>query len=220
MEITGFEVFDDFNDQTMCEDIKNKLLEKYNKQFEVLRIGNRFGGTSIDRIDTYCSPQENPNIIFTVTQDLSMEGKEIETDDYYIKNITSVVDTLLVEELKKVGVDSICRTETIKKNSLDKQLNIQDFINKYPNMNFLSILVVTEVEKYKLYEIFEILNSTYDNIKLNSIVYTVTNETMQELKEKIYGTPFIPRALVEDMGFKYKSFIKIENGLVTEIVGE
>ena len=31
MEFTGFEMFDDFNDQTMCEDVKNKLKEKYNR---------------------------------------------------------------------------------------------------------------------------------------------------------------------------------------------
>ena len=220
MEFTGFEAFDDNNDQTMAEDIKRKLYEKYNKEFEVLRIGNRIGGTSIDRIDTYCAPKDNPKVVFTAIQDLTMEGEETEEDDYYLKCVTSNVEELLTKDLAQNGIDAICRIETIKKNSLDESIQTQDFINKYPNAKFLCIMAIQETEKYKVQEAFENINNAFQNIKLNSIIYTVSEDTLTYLKEKLYGTPFFPRALVESKGFNYKTYLKIENGSVSEIIGE
>ena len=195
MEFTGFEMFDDFNDQTMCEDVKNKLKEKYNKEFEVLRIGNRIGGESTDRIDTYCVPIDNNKCIFTTTLDLDMSGKDIEKDDYYLKQVTTPIDSFFEEEFSKNGVGAICRTDTIKKNTLDENLETQRFIDKYPNAKFLSMMAIEEIDKYKIQDIYTLLSSTYENIKLNSIIYVVEKETLEKLKEKLYGFQYIPKKL-------------------------
>jgi hypothetical protein len=219
MEFTGFEMFDDFNDQTMCEDVKNKLKEKYNKEFEVLRIGNRIGGESTDRIDTYCVPIDNNKCIFTTTLDLDMEGKDIEKDDYYLKQVTTPIDSFFEEEFSKNGVGAICRTDTIKKNTLDENLETQRFIDKYPNAKFLSMMAIEEIDKYKIQDIYSLLSSTYENIKLNSIIYVVEKETLEKLKEKLYGFPYIPKTLLEKNS-NYKLYMKIENGQVLEIIGE
>ena len=219
MEFTGFEMFDDFNDQTMCEDVKNKLKEKYNKEFEVLRIGNRIGGESTDRIDTYCVPIDNNKCIFTTTLDLDMSGKDIEKDDYYLKQVTTPIDSFFEEEFSKNGVGAICRTDTIKKNTLDENLETQRFIDKYPNAKFLSMMAIEEIDKYKIQDIYTLLSSTYENIKLNSIIYVVEKETLEKLKEKLYGFPYIPKTLLEKNS-NYKLYMKIENGQVLEIIGE
>ena len=219
MEFTGFEMFDDFNDQTMCEDVKNKLKEKYNKEFEVLRIGNRIGGESTDRIDTYCVPIDNNKCIFTTTLDLDMSGKDIEKDDYYLKQVTTPIDSFFEEEFSKNGVGAICRTDTIKKNTLDENLETQRFIDKYPNAKFLSMMAIEEIDKYKIQDIYSLLSSTYENIKLNSIIYVVEKETLEKLKEKLYGFPYIPKTLLEKNS-NYKLYMKIENGQVLEIIGE
>lgn len=219
MEFTGFEMFDDFNDQTMCEDVKNKLKEKYNKEFEVLRIGNRIGGESTDRIDTYCVPIDNNKCIFTTTLDLDMSGKDIEKDDYYLKQVTTPIDSFFEEEFSKNGVGAICRTDTIKKNTLDENLETQRFIDKYPNAKFLSMMAIEEIDKYKIQDIYSLLSSTYENIKLNSIIYVVEKETLEKLKEKLYGFPYIPKTLLEKNS-NYKLYMKIEDGQVLEIIGE
>ena len=219
MEFTGFEMFDDFNDQTMCEDVKNKLKEKYNKEFEVLRIGNRIGGESTDRIDTYCVPIDNNKCIFTTTLDLDMSGKDIEKDDYYLKQVTTPIDSFFEEEFSKNGVGAICRTDTIKKNTLDENLETQRFIDKYPNAKFLSMMAIEEIDKYKIQDIYTLLSSTYENIKLNSIIYVVEKETLEKLKEKLYGFPYIPKTLLEKNS-NYKLYMKIEDGQVLEIIGE
>ena len=219
MEFPGFEMFDDFNDQTMCEDVKNKLKEKYNKEFEVLRIGNRIGGESTDRIDTYCVPIDNNKCIFTTTLDLDMSGKDIEKDDYYLKQVTTPIDSFFEEEFSKNGVGAICRTDTIKKNTLDENLETQRFIDKYPNAKFLSMMAIEEIDKYKIQDIYSLLSSTYENIKLNSIIYVVEKETLEKLKEKLYGFPYIPKTLLEKNS-NYKLYMKIEDGQVLEIIGE
>ena len=209
-------VYDLSNNKEVAEDVKNTLKAKYGEDFEVLRIGNRYGGESFEMVDAYCSPSSDKDIVFTMKADLNGE-RTFEEDDYYLKVVSSEIDKEITSSLKKRNIKSFCRTEIIKKNKLNSKLNIYEFIDNFPGASFLSVILIDgSISKKVIKEVFTEIKNLNDNINLCSIIYQVTND-YEEMEKELITLPYVPRTYVEEKGKFEICYFQIENN---EVKGE
>lgn len=202
--------------ERIVKEIENILQSKYNENFKVLRVGNRYGQDKLDIVEAICCPENNESVVFKIKADIN--GKmEFEEDDYYIKSITNKIDFQITEYFKRLGIESFSRSETIKKNRIDRKMKLIDFIHKYSNVNFLSIVVIDgKVEKDRILKVFKSINNYNMDIKLNAIIYQISNEKYSEFKKEHITIPSISRTMIENDGFLNRCSICIENNNIRE----
>ena len=149
MEISIFDVIGNgISNKDIIENIKKKLQKKYKIEFNVKKIGNRYGIFTNDTVTTYCCPKYNENIIFIAK--LNKEQTVLE-DDYLLKCISYEIEETIKKEFQENDIEIIAKNKIIGKSNLSEQKSVQEFINKYgkDKLKYVAKLHFKNFDKYR-----------------------------------------------------------------------
>ena len=200
----------------VVESIVNILNHKYGKEFQVLRIGERFGTDVNDEATVICTIKNYNNFLFKVVYNM-VTGKIVE-DNFFIRCTCYYVE----KEINKLlnDVDSIVRVEINKKNSLNGIYKVEDFLEEYLNQKYVATLVVKNSNR-KLnqvsQELLNRINEKYRGIKLAIISYEMKDEDFEKFIVNTRYMDHFSMEYIENYQYNEKHMAKIENGLLSEI---
>ena len=166
-------------DQEIVQIIKDKLLLKYNEEFEVYKIGRRYGATSSnDTVTTYCRNIDNKDLLFTCI--LNADKVHFE-DDYYIRLLCYELKKEILEEFKKENIDVFPRVDVIKYQSLDKKIKLKDFIEKQPNaLFFIQLYAKDKDKKQDMQKTMKSLRKKYPSINRCGNILIMNSENYEK----------------------------------------
>lgn len=166
-------------DQEIVQIIKDKLLLKYNEEFEVYKIGRRYGATSSnDTVTTYCRNIDNKDLLFTCI--LNADKVHFE-DDYNIRLLCHELKKEILEEFKKENIEVFPRIDAIKYQSLDKTIQLKDFIEKQPNaMFFIELYIKDKDRKQDIQKIMKSFKEKYPSMNMCGNIIVVTPENYEK----------------------------------------
>lgn len=214
MDISVFDIIENgVSNSEISDVITQKLKEKYNEEFAVKMIGNRYGTCDDNTVTTYCFPKNNENLLFTST--LNKEQTVLE-DDYYLKKVTSELEQNIKDEFKEKNINSVVKSEIIGLNKLIKELNVQEFIRKYDTTNFLTHIICSEnVSEDVLKNIYSQLEKKYKNIHLKTLVYFIDKDKFENFCEISKKMPFTTESIIKKYSVKDEKIIKIFEEKIT-----
>ena len=216
MEISIFDVIGNgISNKDIIENIKKKLQKKYKIEFNVKKIGNRYGIFTNDTVTTYCCPKYNENIIFIAK--LNKEQTVLE-DDYLLKCISYEIEESIKKEFQENNIEIIAKNKIIGKSNLSEQISVQEFINKYKGANFLTYIISSQkISAEVLKEIYEKLKQKYKGIYLKTLIYIIDENGFENCKEIANQSPTIMQTMLEEQTIKEEIIIKIKEGKIYRI---
>lgn len=216
MELSIFDVIGNgVGNQEISENIVKKLQKKYNTEFSVKRIGNRYGTNDDNTVTTYCCPQNNENLMFTAI--LNKEQTSLE-DDYPLRSISFELEQFIKNKLKDENINALVKCTIIGLNKISEFLSVNEFINKFNNTNFLVYIVSdSNISDEILQEIFTSLDSDNNNIFLKSLIYTIDKNNFNEFFNIASTLPSITDSIIENFSIKEEKIMKLFEGTVTKI---
>lgn len=216
MELSVFDIIGNgVSNQEISGTIAQKLKDKYNEDFCVKMIGNRYGTANDDFVLAYCFPKNNEKVLFTAS--LNKDETVLE-DDYYLKNVSFMLGDTFENEFKKNNAEVIAKIKTIGINKLNENLSIKEFIENYEETSFLAKFICSKkIDEEILKDIYSQVEKEYKNINLKSAVYYMENEKLEEFKDVAQKIPDITEAIIEKYNAKEEKIIKISEGNVVII---
>ena len=208
MDISMFDIVENgVSNVEISNSIIEKLNSKYNEEFCVKMLGNRYGTSTDDTVTAFCFPKNNEKLLFTAT--LNKEETILE-DDYYLKKIAFDVQEDIKEKFKKYGYDSVVKNEIIGLNQLKENLGVLEFINKYKNVNFLAHIVCSkEISDEILKQIYAEIEKIYKSIHLRTLIYFIDENYFQDFNELSNKIPSVTDAIIKKYNVKDEKIIKI-----------
>ncbi len=174
------------NNETV-QDIKDKLIEKYNEPFEISHLGARFGTYSNNSVTAYCYPVCNNKLIFT---SILNRDRVHFSDDYYLRMICHEIEELLTEKFRKEKITANVRVLTFGIEKYEEKVSVQEFINKEKNVSFLAkIIVKNNCSRDLIEKIMDEIKEQYNNIELKGIFYILENNYYDEIVEQYSHIP-------------------------------
>lgn len=116
-----------FNTEYVAKSIVKALNEKYNREFEIVKIGERYGTGFTNEVTALCTIKNFHSFIFRVIY--NMVDEKIVNDNFFIRCTCFFIEKEINNILR--NVDSIVRVEISKKNELDKVYKTIDFLKQY-----------------------------------------------------------------------------------------
>lgn len=208
MDISIFDIVENGVSNTEISNcILEKLKNKYNEEFCVKMIGNRYGTSTDDTVTTYCFPKKCENLLFTAS--LNKDGTIFE-DDYCLKKITFELQENIKKEFEKYNFNVIIKAEIIGLNKLDEFFSVKEFIQKYSNSSFLVQIVCSEkILDHELERIYSQIKSVYKNIYLKTLVYFINKDKFEEFSELSKKIPSVTESIIRSYDVKEEKIIKI-----------
>lgn len=193
MDLSFYEfVGDGLGNDDVVSSVKSYLEEKYNLKFIALRIGNRYGGDTDDVATVYLCPEVRRNFIFSVKYNI--ENCECK-DDFLYRKVCYELEYEISNILREENINSLVRVDIIKKNTLDEDLTLKDFIMKYGTTNFLAYIILDgKVESIK--NVYKKILEKYQGIKINSYIYEASREEFETLKEKVGDLEYFSKSIL------------------------
>lgn len=213
MEVSIFDVIGNgVSNAEVSEVIISKLKKKYQKEFTVKMIGNRFGTYTDDTVTTYCSPKDNENLIFTAT--LNKEQTKLE-DDYELRHVAFELEEEIKEEFKKMNIEVMVKAEVIGKNKIDEFLSVQEFIKKFKGTSFLTYIISNNaIAEETLNKVYKHIEEKYQDIYLKTLLYAVGEEGFKQCYEIYKNSPGITDSIIERYEVKQEVIMKIFEGKI------
>lgn len=208
MDISIFDVIGNgISNKEISDVIIKKLYEKYQVEFVVKMIGNRYGTNTNDTVTTFCYPKDNERLIFTTI--LNREQTILE-DDYMLRSVTFELEESIKKEFEKNNIDAFAKIEIIGKNTLDEFLTVQEFIDKFDNFNFLAYIVSkNKTSNEVLNNVYKNLENKYPNIYLKSLIYMLEENGFCECLEIAQVRPIITETIIRNYSVIDEAIMKI-----------
>ena len=135
--------------EKQAEQMVNLLEEKYEEEFVVTHIGQRYGTATNDTVTTYVHPKENENLSFKaiMTKDGQLVG-----DGYIPVLISDQFNDMMKSELEPLGIESETYTFIMKARSAgetDKSITIEEYVEKYQPAYFSAHMIVKDTGDVK-----------------------------------------------------------------------
>ncbi len=199
-----------FNTEYVANSIIKILKEKYGREFEIVKIGERYGTEITNEVTVLCTVKNFHECIFRATY--NMVDEKLVYDNFLIRCTCFFVE----KEINKIlrNVNSIVRVEIATKNALDNVYKTSKFLEKYKDEFFIATLIVEKHESNNFIEFLNELNSTYNNIKLKLLVYEMLPDEFSMFYEASKNMDYFPMSYVEDFKAKSKQIFKMENGII------
>ncbi len=175
-------------DEEIAQIIKDKLLLKYNEEFDVVKIGRRFGASSSnDTVTTFCRSVNNADLLFTSV--LNVDKVHFE-DDYYLNLVCFELQKEIKNALEMNKIESYPRVFIIGLYELDKKLNLVEFIEKEEGTNFLIRLYIKDkVEFKKIRKAIETVKEKYPGIDMRGDIILLNADSYDEYANIFKGIP-------------------------------
>ena len=204
----------EFRTDRVAESIVNILNQKYGKEFQVVRIGDRYGTGITDEVTAICTIPHFNNFLFKVIYNMVTE--KIVYDNFLIRCTCYYLEKEINVFLE--NVDSIVRVEISKKNSLDGIYNVNEFLEKYSSQKYVATLVISEGDIESLsQELLEKINEKFNGIRLVLFAYEIGDT---EYKKFISNTQYMDHFSTEYIdNYKYKNNIvlKLEDNSILKM---
>ena len=150
----------DLTIQEISNGIITKLNQKYNKDFLIRSINNRYGMGDFENVIAICSPKDNENILFNVIY--NMLDEKIVDENFWIKDTSNELDEYVLKQFRNIGKNAIVKTEVFGIKMLEHKYSVQEFSNSFNNSNFLTtIIVYVAITKIHLDIIYNNVKKTY-----------------------------------------------------------
>lgn len=216
MDISIFDIVENgVSNSEISDVITEKLKEKYNEEFAVKMIGNRYGTAYDNTVTTYCFPRNNENLLFTAI--MNKEQSVLE-DDYYLQKVTFELEENIRNEFTENNINTVVKTEIIGLNKLEKELSVQEFIKKYNTTNFISHIICQDnVPEDILKNIYNKLENKYKNIHLKTSVYFIDKNKFEDFFDVAKKMPSVTNSIISEYAIKDEKIIKIFEGKVNII---
>lgn len=208
MDVSIFDIVENgVSNSEISKSITDKLKDKYNEEFCVKLIGNRFGTSTDDTVTTFCFPKNDESLLFTAT--LNKEETILE-DDYYIKKLTTEIQENIKKQFKKYTQSVVAKAELMGLNRLNENMDVLDFIDKYKDTNFLAYIVCSEnVLDQDLMDIYVEIEKLYNNINLRTLIYFIDESKFEEFYELSNKIPSVTETIINKYNVKNEKIIKI-----------
>lgn len=190
-------------------EIKNKLKEKYQQEFEIKTLGRRFGTAENNSVTAYCYPKENEELLFTIIMD--MKGK-IRQDTYNIRKVCYFLEKQIENLFKEKNIDSYCSSH-IYGIIQEIEGKTEEILQKEEITFFTNIIIKENIQDEDIIEVYNKILEKYSNIKLYSNIYIIQNdEIYSKCKEQMYSVPYVLKYMFDKYQIDRK--IKIEEGKI------
>lgn len=214
MEISIYDIIDnEFGTTEVVNKILKKLKEKYNKDFEILKIGERYGTDISNEVTVMCTIKNFNDFIFKVKYDMVEEI--IVEDNFYIRYLCYLIEDKITEILKLNNTKTLVKVELARKNKIEKLYKkVEDFIEENPNDFFIATIVIEKNKFEYISECLSLLTSIYINLKLNILLYEMNQNEFKNFYNKSKNLDNIPMSYIETFNFENRKIGKIENGMI------
>ncbi len=213
-ELSMFDLIGDgVGNSDIAKIVEEKLKEKYDEDFSVVMIGNRYGAAQ-DSVTTYCTSKEG--VVFT---SILNKDQTILEDDFYLKSVTFDVEQELNRLFKECGISSIVKADIVGINKVEEKYSLQDFINEYEGFNFLVYVVGdNEAIKNNIEPIYNKLAESYNGIHIKSFVYVLENESYKSFEEYSKLLPSVNSSIIKTYNVESEYNFKLYENKVTQII--
>lgn len=190
--IMGISIFSLFGcnaiDEDQAQTVEKLLKERYEMDFEVSAIGNRYGNGEAYKLEAVANPLNDKNINFNVF--LNKDGESI-VDNFMARLISSKINKILKEELSKNGIESESFILTQDKNLYvditDPNIDIEDYVKQVGTEYFMCYTIVKESDNIDPSSFESALKEIYEytaNTKFNMNINVYSKDSYEKLVEK------------------------------------
>ena len=217
MEQSFFDVVDsEFNSSKIVESVCKKLEDKYNEEFLVTKIGNRYGMNSFEKATLYCTTKDNTNLLFLIEYDMVKE--EILEDNYSVRKICFELENIIEKEFKLKNLEIINRVEILNLGSTIKNCSVFEFLEKNKNIVFLDTIVIkNEISEEALKKVFETINQKVFGVNLKTLIYIMNDNDFLDYSSKVKEFLSLSITDIEKYDIQGLKKIKIVDGNVLVI---
>ncbi len=212
MQKTIYEFVKDynFNTENIANAIANRLAQKYRRDFEVIKIGERFGTELTNTITAFCRVKDFEDFVFRVKFDM-VAGRIIE-DNFYIRCTCFFVEKEINQDL--IDINSLARVEIFTKNQLDTVYREQELLNKFGDEFFVATIILEKGKDVNYLSFLSKLENAYKGIKIKIMAYEMTPETFSKFFEKSQTIDYFSMSYIETFPIESKRVFKIDNGKI------
>ena len=200
-----------FNTEYVVETVVNILKEKYDRDFEVVKIGERYGMGFNDEVTLMCTVTGHYECIFKVVYNMVLE--KIVYDNFMIRCTCYYVEKEINRLLR--SVNSIVRVEILKKNSVNKVYKTLEFLEEFQDECFVATLVVEHKDSNNIEAFLRELNGIYNGIKIQIISYEMSDEEYNRFYEDSKNLDYFSLSYVESYEIISRKIYSLEKGNVT-----
>lgn len=194
----------------VVESIVKKLNQKYNKNFEVIKIGERYGTKVSNEATALCSMKDYDRFIFRAKYDMVEE--KIICDDFPIRCTCFYIENEINRALK--NVNSIVRAEISRKNNLNNIYKIGEFLQKFSQDCFIATLITEKDESNDLAKFLSELQEQHDKLRLNIFVYEMEKKEFERFYNASKTLESFPISYIETFKISKKNIYRIEDGII------
>lgn len=203
----------DFNTEHVANAIIEHLNKKYDREFKVVKIGERFGTGFTNEVTALCTVTNFSDFIFRATY--NMVDEKLVYDNFLIRCTCFYVEREINKLLKYVN--SLARVEIERMNEIDNIYKTQEFLEKYSDEFFVATVVLEKNDLNNYEEILKELNNIYNNIKLKVIIYEMEPNEFSKFNENSKNIDYFSMRYVEGFKIENRTILKLENGLINFI---
>lgn len=160
--------------QEIVEVIKDKLLLKYNEEFEVFKIGRRYGTVGNDSVTAYCRSIKNKDLLFKAVLN---SDKVHFKDDYYLSLVCFELQKEIQNAFQENNIEVYPRVTIIGLYECKKKTKLADFIKKENKFNFfIQLYVKDKVKLTNIKKSIELIKDKYPSINMRGNILLLDGE--------------------------------------------
>lgn len=194
----------------VVKSIIEKLNHKYNKNFEVIKIGDRYGTKISNEATALCSIKNYDSFIFRAKYDMVEE--KIICDNFPIRCTCFYIENEISRILK--NVQSVVRAEISRKNNLDNVYKTEEFLEKFSQDCFIVTLIVEQHESNNFIKLLSKLQELYKKLKLNILVYEMDKKEFERFYNTSKNLENLSISYIETFQISKKQIYRIEDGII------
>ena len=172
--------------EEVAQTIKDLLVTKYGKEFEIKKIGRSYGTNYSGTITTFCCPKDEEDVLFTV---VLKADKVNYTEDYPLRSICTELEKDFNKCMSEEKIISCIRIDTASFCKLDKCISLEKFIQLNKDIEFfVDIYIKGKTSKTNIKKAIEKFKKD-NKIKFNGNITYLEEEYFDEFNNIANGIP-------------------------------